>query len=1478
MKNRLTLLCVAWSLVQGPRVWAGTSTWTGPGSDFNTPSNWDSGVPNDIAAFNTVSPTSIFESSFTALNGIVFNPGSAAYSITASSTMSVGVSGIQNKSTALQTFTTLPTFGYLPIGGGSGGAVPISGDLAFINNSTMYIVNDLVTGNVSFTNSNGALAFDRGQLSAGVTVTNQGSIGQNQRQLDFFNGFDGGQSSIINNDLSGWQAGSNADSATITNNGIMRFWDTSTGGNARIINNGILDLTTLNAGMTVGSVEGSGSIELGSKSLTMGSNGLSTEVSGVLSGSGGSVVKVGTGTLTLSETNTYTAGTTISGGTLRIRNDNNLGYSTGTLTFSNGAALQTGVSITSGRAVTLNAGGGTIDTDGSNSTLSGNIGGIGALKKVGVGTLTLSGVNTFAGGTDIEGGILRAGDSNTLPTSHTVTLTDTAGAALDLNGFGQSIGSLSGGGGSGGSVLLGGGTLSTGSDGTSTTYAGVISGTGGSLVKTGTGTFTLSGVNTYTGNTTINGGTLSISNDNNLGGPTATVLLSNNAVLQTGASITSARSIALDFGGGTVDTNGFNSTLFGNISGGAPLTKTGAGTLTITGSNSYFQGTTIAGGTLSINNDNNLGNSAGGVTFSNNGVLQTNTGINSARSISLGIGGGTINTNGFDSVWSGAITGSSTLSKVGAGKLTLTGANASYVGNISIAGGILNIVNDNNLGAPFVTILLSNNAILQTGAAITFNQFMNMGAGGGTIDTNGFDSTLSGGAFGAGALTKTGAGTLTMGPSGQFGGTRIMGGILSIDNDNNLGISGSGLLFSNNAVLQTRSGVTSARIITLTAGGGTVDTNGFNSTFSGNITGAGAFTKTGAGTLTLSGTNSFTGGISIDGGILQAGAQNVLPASGRVSFNNVLATSLNLNGFDQSIGSIAGGGTTGGGINLGNATLSVGNDNTSSTYAGVIGASGGSLIKTGSGNLTLTGSNASVHTAVSGGTLSGTGTLGSVTNNATVAPGVNGVGTLNVASYSGPGTLEIQLKRSSSSSLNVNGTATLTGGTLHITGSNFTPGQFTVLNAGAVANTFSAITTPSSFFIAFNPLYDATSVRLQVSALPFQAAAQTGNQASVAAALDAANASASGDFATALNALRSPNTVDEARAALNQVSGDALASFQQTGFRDASLFTDQMSARSSLVTTALVHEIKPVQVAYNGDLRNLGWQGPPPAEAPSGVWARGIGGTDKIQGNSSLGSPGVDATTSGFQAGYDFIGADDFILGFSGGYSTTGLTVDDRASSGNETAVQSGFYSSYTPGAWAFRESLAYTGAHNEMTRGIAFPGINEQAKANFVSRAYTLFAEGSYSFMPRKSFSLEPAVSLKYSHFTQEGFAETGAPGLDLNVGDETIDSLLSNIGIRLDHVFGVRSPHPFQMGGRVGWQNELLATNNSITARFADAPAGGSFTVQGTSRSRSAAALGLQCRIALSKNLQGVADYSTTLSPNEKTQALWGGLSVRW
>ena len=129
--------------------------------------------------------------------------------------------------------------------------------------------------------------------------------------------------------------------------------------------------------------------------------------------------------------------------------------------------------------------------------------------------------------------------------------------------------------------------------------------------------------------------------------------------------------------------------------------------------------------------------------------------------------------------------------------------------------------------------------------------------------------------------------------------------------------------------------ISSSLPISLQSQGGIVDTNGNNATLSGAISGPGGLSKIGLGTLTLSGQSTYTGATVVNVGTLQAGAVNAFSPSS--AFTVASGATLNLASFNQTIGSLAGAGA----VTLGSAMLTTGNDNTSTTFSGVISGAGG---------------------------------------------------------------------------------------------------------------------------------------------------------------------------------------------------------------------------------------------------------------------------------------------------------------------------------------------------------------------------------------------------------------------------------------------------------------------------------------------------------------------------------------------------------
>jgi len=266
-------------------------------------------------------------------------------------------------------------------------------------------------------------------------------------------------------------SGSQAQPAGVAN--TLLFGDSSSAGDARIDNIGgtvrfagnatasratvqqaagsLLDVADITSagGIAIGSLSGAGSVVLGGTKLTLGGLGrgdmLAATISdkGSVSGStatGGSLVKVGAGTLTLSGANTYTGGTVLKEGRIDVGHDSALG--TGTLAMDDGTTLGFAANkLTLSNAIYMTGSKDpVIDTGRFDATLAGAITGAGFLTKVGAGTLTLSGANSYTGATNVAEGTLRAGAAYTFSPASAMSVA--SGATLDLAGHSQTLQSL----------------------------------------------------------------------------------------------------------------------------------------------------------------------------------------------------------------------------------------------------------------------------------------------------------------------------------------------------------------------------------------------------------------------------------------------------------------------------------------------------------------------------------------------------------------------------------------------------------------------------------------------------------------------------------------------------------------------------------------------------------------------------------------------------------------------------------------------------------------------------------------------------------------------------------------------------------------------------------------------------------------------------------------------------------------------------
>lgn len=457
--------------------------------------------------------------------------------------------------------------------------------------------------------------------------------------------------------------------------------------------------TTVSAGATldfndyyfptqsIGNLQGAGIVSTGS--LTTTDIGIRAgNFSGSIQGAG-KISKRGAGseTLILSGTNTYSGGTTIFGGTLQIGDGGTTGSISGNVLNNSSLVFNRSNTMTFGDVIS----------------------GTGRVTQAGSGKTILTGTNTYTGGTTISAGTLQIGDGGT---SGSIAGNVTNGIA--------------------GNVTNNGNLAFNRSDALS--FVGVISGTG-MVIQQGTGTLTLTRVNTYSGGTTIDNGTLSVSSNANLGNSSG-ALFFNGGTLQTTASFTVSRATTLDAGGGTFAVNaGTTLTHSGQISGSGTLTKTGTGALTLTGANNYTGATTISTGVLSISG------TAGAIA----GDIVNQATLNFSRS------------NAY--TYTGDVSGSGVVIQNGAGKTTIAG-DLTHTGGTTVSAGTLQIGNGGTAGSISGDITNNSSLIFNRSNAFTF---------GGAIS-------------GAGVMQQNGTGNLNLtGTNTYNGATTVNSGILSVN-------------------------------------------------------------------------------------------------------------------------------------------------------------------------------------------------------------------------------------------------------------------------------------------------------------------------------------------------------------------------------------------------------------------------------------------------------------------------------------------------------------------------------------------------------------------------------------------------------------------------------------------------------------------------------------------------------------------------
>ena len=964
----------------------------------------------------------------------------------------------------------------------------------------------------------------------------------------------------------------------------------------------------------------------------------------------------------------------------------------------------------------------------------------------------------------------------------------------------------------------------------------VLSGSG-ALTKDGTNSLTLSGKNSWAGGTTIGQGQLVTTTGDSLPKSSASGI----------ADVTVEEDAILNFTNASAASYSYT----GSIDGGGKLVKAGTGTVELAGPttgimSSWEGGTEILDGTLKISGLTSLPENTTAAPEAANVNISGSTGILEFY----------IST---DSTYDGVVSGQGQLKKSGSATLTLDSVNT-YTGGTAVAAGILLgkwVNNESTLGSGGVT--LSSAATL-------------------ALDTGSLDETLALQIGGAGGLTKSGSGELTLSGSNSYSGTTVV---------TNGSLRGATKSIPGRVELEN----SSTLIFDQTA----------NGSHGGVITGSGSVhLDSPVASVTLSGTNDYTEGTFVDLGTLFVTTSAVpvytrFGGAGCTDPANPLDACVAL---DQQLDFW---------------------QTTDAEWAGIIGGDG-NVSKSGSGALTFTSAQPYTgSTTVSEGTLFVNESLTSDSVVVSAGAILGGLGSLDASSSSIAGTLAPG-DVSSLGTFTINGAVTF-GSTSSLTvrvDENGDHDQLSVAAGEPVTITAGAKlvvdvlpgdyqTTPLTFTALDSILWDQPFDFTDDYAFLEVSADQTAGQvinvsvmldpaANVASFARTRNERAVGN--ALVNVFATPNPVGDALqamettqgpSALDQLSGVPLTSSFTTRVAESQRFSRSVARR----VRVFAHRESPRRQFQEAPTPNPGavprwrrdasffrsptnpsplgqlyWDGSggdgPGGEANSGWggWLDGYGVFGELE--SSINASGYDYKIYGGTGAIDYGFENALLLGASVGYARTDIDAYDAspAESTGDTA-RAALYAAYAnPAIGAYGTVMvSYAWSQFEDHRRVSFIPEPNTAKGRFKGNEFSAYGELGTRAFEFEELSLHPFLGLGYGYFDRGSFTESGAdPSVTLSVFEQVYQSLNLSAGTTLDQVFELGPELKLRTEIRARYEYEFLDTNPRMQAIFLTSQQG--FTVEGASTGRNVALVGASIEFIDAGGLSTFLNYDARVN----------------
>ncbi len=446
--------------------------------------------------------------------------------------------------------------------------------------------------------------------------------------------------------------------------------------------------------------------------------------------------------------------------------------------------------------------------------------------------------------------------------------------------------------------------------------------------------------------------------------------------------------------------------------------------------------------------------------------------------------------------------------------------------------------------------------------------------------------------------------------------------------------------------------------------------------------------------------------------------------------------------------------------------------------------------------------------------------------------------------------------------------------------------SYTVINAkdaDAVEGSFSTITAPEPKpLIRFNIHEGQSNVIVEIDAPSHTTVATNRVQMATARHLDEIAPDASGDLFHVLGEFQQLHLPD-IETAFPGMSPDSYDNYTRTAHRAGRELNRQFHGRMDAVRTTFLHAPTPPhdrpRLDYDSpptDIDRLYTPGQPPHMAQlqgrEGFWIDTFGSW--AEQKAKHGYTGYDQDSRGGMLGFDIL-KENWLIGLGAGVSRTELDLENRQGDGRVRNFSGGLYGSYFRQRLFIDSALTFGKNRYKTKRNITIGQIERQAESEYDGKVMSASLGGGYT-LDMNGWGIEPFGTARYVYLEEDGFRESGADSVDLNVDSRYTDSLISDLGFRVFRAWKVRNGY-FIPEISAAWRYDFDLDDRKISASYAGAP-DTFFTVPGQDVDRHGAAVSAGFSYGGQRGLSAALHYHGEFRDNYTSNGVSGKLQFRF